>query len=246
MFSLKQGLPIAKFKTGSNVGRATINILNEGIGELGSDVQFKSKIVPVPNILKRECVYICGPSGCGKSTLVGEYLKTFKKAFPKYAIYIFSRKSNDVALDYLNPIWFPINQDMVDNPIDIIKELKNGACVVFDDCATFSDKGIKTSLSNLMKDILEVGRAQNIYCLITSHLVNPNEKKDGRVIFNESDNITIFPKGGNTYAISYALKNYLGLSKSSIDRILNLKSRWVLISKTFPNYVLYENGCYIV
>lgn len=249
MFSFKKGRPIAKFINGPNKGRVTLNIIDRGNlkGELGSKIQFESHLIPVPDIINRQVVYIAGPSGSGKSTMAAEYITTFKKAFPDRPIYIFSRKKNDPALDHLNPNWVCIDERMVENPIDITTDIgSDGALVLFDDCATFIDDKIKKAVSKLMADILEVGRSLNIYCVVTSHLINPNERRDGRIILNESHSIVIFPKSGNSHAINYALKTYCGFSKKSIEEILNLPSRWVWISKQYPNYILYSNGAYIV
>lgn len=248
MFSFKKGRPIAKFTEGPYKGKMTLNIIDNidklGPGELGNDIHIKGKMLPIPNIEKREIVYIAGPSGAGKSTLAGNYLETFKKAFPKLPIYVFSRKSSDPALDKVKPKYFPINEDLIENPIDITKDVEKGACVVFDDFSTIIDDKIRKEVSKLMHDIMEVGRSFNVYCIITSHLINPNEKKDGRIIFNEADNISIFPKSGNRHAMNYALTKYLGFSKQQIDRILNLPSRWVLISTKYPIYILHERGAF--
>lgn len=142
-------------------------------------------------------------------------------------------------MDFIN--WFYIDDDIVENPIDITSEVdKKGALCIFDDYSNIHDKKIKLAIINLINDVLELGRQYKIYCLITSHLINGNDKKMTRTIFDESHNITIYPRAGNIYGIKYMLKNYLGFSKETIDKIINLNSRWVTISKTYPNYILFE------
>ena len=203
------------------------------------------KLVPIPNIETREVVYIAGPSGSGKSTYASLYLENYKKLFPDNDIIIFSRKSKDPVLDRLKPSRFVIDESILTDPIDITQDLTEGACVLFDDTNTFQDDRIKKAVSKLMNDILEVGRSLNVYCVVTSHLVNPNERKDARTIWNEAHTVTIFPKAGNRYAMKYALKNYCGFDDSEANEILKLPSRWVTIGKQYPIYVMHENGAYI-
>lgn len=255
MFSFTEGIPIAKFEEGRHKGKKILRLIsdyendyeNDKYYTLGNKIDLKNKIMFIPDFTKeREVIYIAGPSGAGKSTLVGKYLKDYKKVFPKRPIYIFSRKDHDPPIDAAKPIRIPINEELVENPIDITKEIKNGACIVFDDYATIQDDNIRKSISKLMRDILEIGRSLEIYCIITSHLVNPNERKDGRTIFNESHSIILFPKGGNRHAIDYCLKKYIGLDKKKISEIMEIKSRWVKIYKMYPNYVMHEHGAYIL
>jgi Cdc6-like AAA superfamily ATPase len=242
-----KGKPIARFLTGKNKGIRTLNITDkEKSSGLGNDLYFRDNILPVPDLEKRQIMYIAGPSGAGKTTMISHYIDSFSKAFKKVPIIVFSRKKSDPALDKKNVYWFPIDDRLIDEPIDITQEIKDGALIIFDDCNTIQDDKLRKSVSKLMADILEVGRQYNIYCIVTSHLINPNERKDGRIIFNELDNLVIFPKSGNKYQMNYALTKYFGLDKKNIHRILNLPSRWVLISKGYPNYCLYENGAFIL
>lgn len=251
MLSLKKGRPIAKFITGKNKGKVTLNIIedkkdftNEAIGK---EFTTKDELLPVPNVhLEREVCYIAGPSGSGKSTMCSNYIKTFKKVFPNNSFFLFSRKPSDKILDKLKPLRVPLNQDIVDNPIDINQDINSGSLLLFDDCDTINDLGIKTAVNALLRDVLETGRSHNLSCILTSHLINGTDKNKTKTIFNEAHNITIFPQSGNPYAINYALKNYLGFDSKTISKILKLPSRWVFISKTYPVYVLYENGAYIV
>lgn len=249
MLSLKEGQPIARFTEGKYKGKKTLNIINDDENEDKNNVneiKFKEKILPVPNIEKRQVLYICGQSGCGKSTMAGEYMKIFKKIYPKLDIYIFSRKDSEPAFKKYDPIYIPIDEDLILNPIDITKELKKGALVVFDDYGTIQDNKLKNAVSKLLADILEVGRSYNIYCIVTSHLINSNDRKDTRIILNECDTLTIFPKACNKYATTYCLSKYFGIDKENINKIINLKSRWATIHKNYPMYVLYDKGAFIL
>lgn len=263
MLSFDKGRPIAKIKGGPYKNKI-IYIDNEEsdsessessdygdyFGEklkknnLKNEIHIKKgHMLPIPNIDTREVCYIAGPSGAGKSTWASNYIEIFKKIFPKKKIILFSRKPKDHVLDKLKPLRFIIDESLISDPIDIISELKGeGALIIFDDTNTIQDEKIKKAVSNIMNDILEVGRSSGIYCIVTSHLLNPTERKDSRTIWNEAHSIVIFPKSGNRHAMNYSLKNYCGFDNKLINKLLNLKSRWIMIYKQYPNYVIYDKG----
>jgi len=237
-FSKKENArPIARIHDGKKT-----QILKISDTEKGSKALTFDRCEIIPNIFTREVLYIAGPSGSGKTTIAVKYLEEYKKIFPKNPIFVFSRLKHDPALDlkHLKIRRILIDQSLIDEPIDIETELFN-CLVLFDDCNTIQDTKLKQTVSKVMNDILEVGRHQNIYTIITSHLINMNEKKDSRTILNECHAIIIFPKSGSAYQIKYALHHYFGLSNKQILGLLNLKSRWVMINKTAPQYILSEH-----
>jgi hypothetical protein len=203
------------------------------------------RILAVPNINTREINYVAGPSGSGKSTWASKYINLYLKMFPECDFLILSRLNEDKVLDKLNPI--RINpEELLDAPIDIHEHMQDGDIVLFDDTDTIQDGDVKKVISKIKNDILETGRHKNIMCVITSHLINGNDRKDCRTILNECHNLTVFPRAGGAYQITYALKNYWGLPKKQIEEILQLPSRWVTISKLAPQYVLHEKGAYLI
>jgi len=199
--------------------------------ELDAGTKFdlpNGKLMFVPNIDTRETIYIAGPGGSGKSTLASKYLEMYKKLFPKNPIIIFSNKDKDEVLDRLKPLRYIIDESIITDPPDLNRELKDGACVLFDDCI-FSDDKINKSIQKLIDMVLQLGRSAGVYCVIVSHVLN--EGKKTKVTWTEVHGVCMFPKSGNRYQMEYALKNYVGLGKKDIDKILNLKSRWVFVGK---------------
>lgn len=196
----------------------------------------------IPRPDTRECLYISAPSGAGKSTYTSNYCLEYEKLFPKNKIVLFSKLHDDEALDKIkNLIRVEINDDLINNiTIDDLKD----CLVIFDDCDTIQNKKYLDYINHLKDDILTTGRHYNIYCIITSHLIN--NYKSTRLTLNECSSITIFPNSGSAYAISYCLKNYIGLSKEDIKKIFKLPSRWTTIFKNYPQAVLYEKGCYLL
>ena len=207
------------------------------------------KLIPLPNFSERFVEYIAGPSGSGKSTIASELGEQFKLMYPHKPIYMFSRTDakKDPAFQRLRPIQINIDEGMIQNPIDVTKEVTEGGCLmIFDDCNTIHNDKIKKEVDKLMSDAMEVGRKLDCNIIITNHLVIPNEKKFARTMLNEMNMLTIFPKSGSSQQIKYALKTYYGLNNKQIDQILASPGRWVRISKTYPQYVLNEHGAYIL
>lgn len=248
MLNYKDGTPIAK----------VFNLKGRSPGKLlylntKNDKQYQPsisnvRIEPRLNPYNRTVSYVAGPSGSGKTTYALELIKPYLELYPDKPFFLFSRTDfkDDPAYKGLNPLQIPVNEKLITHPIDITQELKGGSIVLFDDCNTIQDDKLRKVIEKLIGDILEVGRKLDITIVITSHLVIPNERKMARTILNEMQMLTVFPKSGSSQQIRYALKQYYGLTNKQIEHILGLKSRWVTISKSYPNYVLYENGCFIL
>lgn len=247
MLNFKEGRPIAQIEGGKD-NKKIISLSDKEISNGFDKIKILDKgvLVPIINIDGREVDYIAGPSGSGKSTYASKIIQIYKKLFPNNNIFIFSRLDKDDVLDRLKPIRVMLDNSLIEDPIDIHSEFQEGDLILFDDCDTIQDKKLKDAISKLKNDILETGRHLNLYIIITSHLINGNDRKDTRTILNEAHTLTIFPKSGSSYGINYVLKNYIGLSKDQINKILNLPSRWVTIGKNYPQYVLYEKGLYLL
>lgn len=216
----------------------------EGFSEFNTN----QKIEPLLDMENRSVAYIAGPSGSGKSSFAVMLIKRFLNVRRDCPFYLFSRTSYK-----LDPVFagMKINQVMVDEsiisePIDITKELVGGCIVLFDDVTTIQDDKLKKAVDKLLADILEVGRKLRIWIVVTNHLVIPNEKKVARTILNEMHSLTVFPKSGSSQQIFYALKQYFGLAKDQVDKIMKLPSRWVMIHKHFPMFVVHEKGIYLL
>lgn len=244
-----RGTPIAKVKDGRFKGEIlSVDEDDEGDKYMSTpELNLKkSSLTPLIDPFKREVCYIAGPSGSGKSYYSSNLVKSFKVAYPKSEVYLFSRTDwkDDPAYKEVKPMQVDLDT-IAEEPLDIT-EIKNNSLVIFDDCNTIPDDKIKKQVIQLMEDIMEVGRKLKIWIIITNHLVNPNEKKLGRTIMNEMQSFTFFPKSGSAYQIKYCLKNYFGMSNTQINRIMQLKSRWVTVKKNYPQTVMYKHGAYIL
>lgn len=200
------------------------------------------KLIPLPNRKIVEKIYVSAPSGAGKSTWCGNWLNEFKKMFKDDEMYVFSTIGHDKVLDKHEPIRIALDQQLLEDPISP-EEIEESVCV-FDDVDTITDPKIRNNICGLRDWLLEQGRHFNIRMLMTSHLLM-NYKATRRTL-NEATAVCFFPKCGSTYHIKRFLKSYAGLEKSQIKKILNLPSRWVCLYKTYPMYVLYEKGVYLL
>lgn len=197
----------------------------------------------IPNIqAKRDCLYICAPNQSGKTTYLGEYLKYFKKTFPKKNIFLFSALHEDPILDKYKPTRVVINEDLLINPIK--PEDLQGSFCIFDDIDQIRNKKIRKEIYSMIEEILCNGAHNKISIAVTHHLMT--NYKETRTILNEASSITFFPKGGSAQQIKYTLKNYYGLSKKQIQEILNLPSRWVTLFRCYPQVILYSKGLYLL
>ncbi len=216
---------------------------------LGKDFELiDGTIQPLMNIDERSVNYIAGPAGSGKSFYSAQLIKLYQKIYPEKELFIFSRTNakNDPSLAQLKGSQVEIGEKLLDNPIDIEKQLTGGCILLFDDCGTIQNDKLKKIIEKLMADIMEVGRKMGITIIITNHLVIPNEKKFARTVLNEAQMITFFPRSGSSQQIRYALKTYFGLTTKQIDDILALNSRWVTVSKNYPMFVLYDKGGFLL
>lgn len=199
--------------------------------------------IPDPDHIR--ILYIAGPSGSGKSTYAASYIKKYLKLYPGCGFYVFSRVADDEVIDKLKPHRIVIDEEMIHDPIQL-EDVEENSIVLFDDIDTISNKKLQDSVNNIKKQILEMGRHTNIQCVITSHLINGNDKGTTRTVLNEMQSFTFFPSSGSTYQIKYCLKQYFGLSGTQIAKVLALPSRAVTIRKIYPQVVISEHQCIFI
>ncbi len=233
----KKGKPIAVIK-GGPLDTKLIYLDNNLDGK--KNIMTENKFSPLPIVEKnnRECLYVTGPSGSGKSTYVSEYIKYFKQIFPDRRIIIFSKVEDDEALDKYNPIRITLDSELIEFPIKP-EELRK-SLVIFDDIDTIQDDKIKKAVFKIKDDLLQVGRHFKIYVIVTSHICR--DHKNTRINLIESNSFTFFPSSGSIAGAKSVLKDYVGLDKKTIDKIVDMgkNSRWVTIYTRYPQYVMSE------
>ncbi len=237
----KRGLPKELYKIYTKANKQ----IQESIR---TDIKISDGILyPLPQKFESgsEHGYVAGPSGSGKSFYVGNYIEMFKKQHKGANVWVFSRVEEDKALDKHNVKRIILDDGILEDPIDPA-ELSEGkpTLVIFDDIDTIRDKDIREETLRLRDDILETGRHDNITSISTNHLIMDYKKT--RTLLNEVKFVTIFPQSGTSYHIKRLLKEYVGLDKHMINKIMSLPSRWVTVYKVAPMLVLYERGCFLI
>lgn len=222
----------------------------QAYNKIKSDTQKEFKLqsgtfVPIPDVNKERVIYyIFAPSGAGKTYLTASILKQWMKLNAKKDIYIFSKLTDDKVIDDLGERIKRINIDTLkESPIDV-SEIPEGSMVVFDDTDCLEDKVVNEAILKLENSIYQVGRHYKISCIKTSHL--GSDYKRTRVVLSESHYIVVYPNAGSFQQVQYVLKTYMGLSNADIQQVKNLRSRWVVCARNYPQYVLYETGCYLL
>ena len=193
---------------------------------------------------KPERVYIVGPNGSGKSWQAGKYCESYNKAYPKNKIIMFSPHEKDEAYaKALNLIIMDLSDEtLYDGPMDITR-LAN-CLIIFDDCESVQVPKSKKWLDAMEKDLILNGRKYGIYVLSIAHMMMNGGSTRHKIA--EANRTVFFPHAGSSYHIVRYLTVYAGLSKEQIRAIMAIKSRWVCLSASYPQYVLYDTGCYVL
>jgi hypothetical protein len=248
MLNTTNGKPIAMIEGGDNSGKIIFIDENSNRGYESIKLVNDSKLKILMDYKDRKVYFVGGPAGSGKTHFCAGLIRDYLKMYPDCEFYFVSRTmgKDDPALKNININQIKLDQALLDNPIDIEKEIGKRSIFFFDDCNTITDDKLKKYVEKLMADIMEVGRRLNINIIITQHLLCGNDKKLSRSIMNELNYLTFFPRSGSSQAIIYCLKTYFGLVKKQIDKILKLPSRSVTIMKGYPMTVMYDGGVYIL
>lgn len=218
-------------------------------GDMGKEFKLTSgTLTPVMSFERERAVeYIAGPSGSGKSTMIATLLEGYIALVPKAHLYLFSRsdQEDDKAFANIDFEQVMINESLYNMSFDVTK-IKANSVLIFDDIGTIHNDKLRKTVEKIVMDALEVGRKYKINIIITNHLVIPNDRQYARVVMNELQFITLFPKSGSTQQMEYVLTKYCGVNKKDIQKILNVDSRWVRIHNRYPRFVLYDKGGFML
>jgi len=204
------------------------------------------QMLPIPNE-EPERVFVAGKNGSGKSIFSSLYAKKYSEMYPKNKIFIFTRHEDEKAYKIVKHIECLCNDSLLEELDDMkdgldITDFKN-SLVIFDDCDNLTNTKLKVKLKNQLDDFITNGRKYGIYVLVVEHhLLN---YKSTRNILNEAHKVVFF-NNSSKYHIKRYLKTYAGLEPNMIKKIVGLKSRWVMLSESIPQYILHEHGVFII
>ena len=242
LLQLKNALRGGAAKLNGKLKKVWENAGGSDIGDSFQSDEYHFNIVPTNDPDQRDSIYVTGPSGSGKSCWIAQFIAEYNDVYPDRDVVVFSAKNEDPALDQFDVIRIPLNEGLVNEPVEL-EELKN-SLVIFDDIDQLSPKDLQEAVWKLRDKILEVGRSLGISICTVAHQIT--NYKASRVCLNEADYVVFFPKSGSSHQIKYFLKNYAGMDKEQISKVMKLKSRSAILKKTYPMAMVYSNGCYVV
>lgn len=211
-------------------------------------LSFPQKVFPLPNPFEKyhnaiDSMYICAPRGAGKSTFCRDYIKLYKKQYPKNKIIVISQKDEDKAFKSIQKYltYLPMTVDDIDDEMDL-DEIKE-TLILFDDYECFSPRALQNYVNNFRDKILKVGRSKKITCLICQHAYFSGWST--RVPLLECDSYVLF-KDMMTAHFETFLINKLGFSLDEFRRIKEIPFRWMMFRKSSPRYIIYDHGAMIM
>jgi energy-coupling factor transporter ATP-binding protein EcfA2 len=188
----------------------------------------------LPHLDKRAVISISGPSGSGKTKFVNDWVGAVPKS---KEIFLFSPIKDDESFKDKRIKQLPINDELIEDPI-VLDQLADSV-VIFDDIQAIK-KPYKEIIEQLQNDILTTGRHFNIDIVNTSHLSTINGSNLRKDLLNESNAFVLFPYASSKNQTANLLKNYANYDTKSINKLLQLKTRWIYIYKNFPCYFVSE------
>lgn len=240
---------------GVHLSRIYSDVMDVAKERFGKEyVEDYGNLVPLPHPTEdqNQRLFVAGASGSGKSTWINKWCRLFVRLYPDTYIYVFSSLEEDKNLDYKLEKY--INRIKIDEEWTNDKELqdmkalahpKGGYTIaIFDDIDSIKDKKLVKEIHSYADKVMEIARHEKIQIIFVSHIMQ--NWGATRKIIAEATDVVCFPRGGNSAAISKFIKAYLSLDKTMEKRILDVPSRWVEISKTYPMYVLYEKGAFLI
>ncbi len=217
----------------------------------GKNSEFTPLFVPSRDEEQCHIVNIVGRSGAGKSSFVNKCLRLIKDFTPKSKFFIFSRKSSDPELEKgieSQIIRIECNEAFESEPLPEIEDFagteKIPNYLIFDDYEKLQDPTIRNRVRDFLGASVEICRQLHINIFIVRHEILNGVKS--RNLLSENTNLVIFPNASPRTQVIDVLTKKIGLSIAQVQKIMRLKSRWVSISTTYPMWICYENGMYML
>lgn len=227
------------------------NMFNK-MQSMPKEIKLEGEIEPVPyqgdeKNVQRDVLFISACSGAGKSTFISRYCHYFNKLYPTSPIYVISCKPIEDEVAYKNikrmkqiDISEENLQDIVDNTSYKHFISRTGQSLLIFDDFDGVDKKISTLINVILSNVLQLGRSSRIYTIVSKHVLNNG--KETKLIWSEANKIILFPHGLAKYNLTYAMKHYLGFDSMMINKVLNNKSRWIVINNHLPKYYITQNS----
>jgi hypothetical protein len=153
---------------------------------------------------------------------------------------VFSSLETDPTLDSLKYIKrIKLNKPEYLESELTASEFENSLCL-FDDIDVISNKKQLKKTMDILNSILQTGRHFNVSCIYTSHASTAGHGT--KIILCEAHVIVCFPSSSGGKMLKYLLDQYLGLNKTQIEKMKNIKSRWVAVVRQFPRAIITQHS----
>ena len=234
-------VPIARVTSPDHLNGAVL-YANENGGrphlELPPQAQFS--MLPPNKPDAREVIVICAASGGGKSWLARTYADEYMRLWPGRKVYVISALTKDKTLDSLPGLKRVNVESLVEEPFERGEDLRafRKCLVLFDDCEALQGP-VKRAVQELQDSLLTLGRHSATSVIICNHL--PARGKETRLMLSEATRYCVFPAAMGYHTLHYLLTTHVGLSPKEVQELRSIRSRWVVLSKSFPRYLLASN-----
>lgn len=200
-----------------------------------------TKEEPMPNK-----VFLAGAGLSGKSYLARKLAEDYALQYPDNKIVLISWVENDKNLNEKtlgkNFIRLNIDENILADPIDI-KDFHD-KLIIMDDIEHFENPYIVKELMRVRNSIVNAGRHNNTDLLCCRQVLM--DSKNTRDLLNGVPNIIVFPHSSSRYQLKNYLLKYMMLDSNTVNKLMNVNSRWLLLSNTMPLYALWENGAMLL
>lgn len=186
-------------------------------------------------------ILLAGMSLSGKSTFASMIAQSYKRQHKKNDVFVISTLEADPALDKVKPTRIEFDEECVENPIQL-DELED-SLVIFDDYQGSGDKEIEKAIENLRDRVMSSGRHKKIAVISSAQLLRQGKKSINPI--TNALQVVLFPLVSKHQCHGFC-HDYLYLPKPQIEKICNVKSRWVLLNRTNPPYCLHEKGLFML
>jgi hypothetical protein len=205
------------------------------------DKSFFPAITDFASTKQTDHIMVSGPTGTGKSTWIADYIKHFRRKYPKAQVLLFSSKTTDETLDKIKYIErVKIDDDMLSNPytLEEIAALSKPLLTIFDDVEDFPNKKLNNEIARLRDEIIRNGRSYGLYCIYVSH--DPCNYRSTKSQLFEANKCVIFPRRAGVGTYDYLLDKKLHIGKKNIELVKTLKSNFVVINKSVPQTIIAD------
>lgn len=174
-------------------------------------------------------MFVSGLSGSGKTTFIANFIKHNLR---KRDIFLISPVEDDEVYRNIK------NITRIYEPISEIELLENSV-VIFDDIESYDDRDELRDMLYFRNIILERGRHLDISCFCVSH--NPMNNNATKQCLRECQYYVLFPKF-NLRDSKVLLKRYGCFQDDEINQIISQDSRWALLKKSVPRYLVTQHS----